>query len=220
MSDKVRLVIIGSGIVGCAAAYHLTQFGWRDIVLIDKGELFENDGSTSHAPGGVVPLSHSKLLTQMGSYTSRLISSLKPFRTDRNTFNRVGQLEVAISETRWQDLIRLHGESQGFGCESHLLTPTETKTKLPIINEKEFVGSLFIPSGGICKGADVSAALARDAEATGGARFIGHTAMTDIEVTDGRVTAVLTNNPAMPRIECERVLLCANIWAPAPSVGL
>ncbi|MCB0213229.1 MAG: FAD-binding oxidoreductase, partial [Anaerolineae bacterium] len=64
MSEKVRLVIIGSGIVGCAAAYHLTQFGWRDIVLIDKGELFENDGSTSHAPGGVVPLSHSKLLTQ------------------------------------------------------------------------------------------------------------------------------------------------------------
>ncbi|MCB0173590.1 MAG: FAD-dependent oxidoreductase [Anaerolineae bacterium] len=220
MSEKVRLVIIGSGIVGCAAAYHLTQFGWRDIVLIDKGELFENDGSTSHAPGGVVPLSHSKLLTQMGSYTSRLISGLKPFRTDRNTFNRVGQLEVAISETRWQDLIRLHGESQAFGCESHLLNPAETKAKLPIINEEAFVGSLFIPSGGICKGADVSAALARDAEATGGARFIGHTAMTDIEVTNGRVTAVLTDNPAMPRIDCEQVLLCANIWAPALSEKL
>ncbi|MCB9097999.1 MAG: FAD-dependent oxidoreductase [Anaerolineales bacterium] len=220
MSEKVRLVIIGSGIVGCAVAYHLTQFGWRDIVLIDKGELFENDGSTSHAPGGVVPLSHSKLLTQLGSYTSRLISGLKPFRTDRNTFNRVGQLEVAISETRWQDLIRLHGESQGFGCESHLLTLAETKAKLPIINEEAFVGSLFIPSGGICKGADVSAALARDAEATGGARFIGHTAMTDIEVTNGRVAAVLTDNPAMPRIECEQVLLCANIWAPALSEKL
>ncbi|MCB0213844.1 MAG: FAD-dependent oxidoreductase, partial [Anaerolineae bacterium] len=54
----------------------------------------------------------------------------------------------------------------------------------------------------------------------GGARFIGHTAMTDIEVTNGRVTAVLTDNPAMPRIECEQVLLCANIWAPALSEKL
>ncbi|HRV96268.1 MAG TPA: FAD-dependent oxidoreductase, partial [Anaerolineae bacterium] len=33
-------------------------------------------------------------------------------------------------------------------------------------------------------------------------------------------TAVLTNNPAMRRIECEQVLLCANIWAPALSEKL
>lgn len=220
MSEKVRLVIIGSGIVGCAAAYYLTKLGWRDVLLIDKGELFENDGSTSHAPGGVVPLSHSKLLTQMGSYTSDLLSKLHPFRDDRHTFKRAGQLEVAISEARWQDLIRLHGEAQGFGCEAHLLTPAETKVKLPIIDETEIVGSLFVPSGGICKGADVSAALARDAEATGGARFVGHTGMTDIEVKNGRVTAVLTDNPTMPRIECEQALLCANIWAPALSEKL
>jgi dimethylglycine oxidase len=67
MTKKVRLVIVGAGIVGCAAAYHLTQLGWRDILVIDKGELYENDGSTSHAPGGVVPLSHSQLLTRWAS---------------------------------------------------------------------------------------------------------------------------------------------------------
>ena len=129
MLQETRLVIIGSGIVGCSAAYHLTRFGWQDILVIDKGELFENDGSTSHAPGGVVPLSHSKLLTQMGLYTADLVSSLRPFRNDRNTINPVGQLEVAISEARWLDLVRLHGESKGFGCESHLLTPPETRQK-------------------------------------------------------------------------------------------
>ena len=219
-ANTAHLVIIGSGIVGCAAAYHLTRFGWRDIVVIDKGELFENDGSTSHAPGGVVPLSHSKLLTQMGVYTTDLIAGLQPFRTDRNTYNPVGQLELAISEARWQDLIRLHGESQGFGCESHLLSPQESKDKLPVLDEREIVGSLYIPKGAIVKGADVSAALARDAEATGGATFIGHTAFTGIDVKDNRVTAVLTNNPALPRIDCEHVLLCANIWAPALSQKL
>lgn len=217
MFQKAQVVIIGSGIVGCSAAYHLTKFGWKEVLVIDKGELFENDGSTSHAPGGVVPLSHSKLLTQMGVYTSDLITSLKHFRPDRNTFTQAGQLEVAISEARWQDLIRLHGESQGFKCESYLLTPAETKKTLPLLNEKEVVGSLFIPKGLIIKGADVSGALAREAEATGGAKFVGHTALTEIEVNNGRVTAVLTTNPDMPRIECEHILLCANIWAPALS---
>ena len=45
------LVIIGAGIVGCSAAYHLTKMGWKDIVVIDKGPLYETGGSTSHAPG-------------------------------------------------------------------------------------------------------------------------------------------------------------------------
>jgi dimethylglycine oxidase len=214
---KARLVIVGSGIVGCAAAYHLTQLGWRDILVIDKGALYENDGSTSHAPGGVVPLSHSQLLTQMGLYTSNLIGSLAPFRPDRNTYNPVGQIELAISEARWHDLIRLQGESRSFGCESHLLTPQEAKARLPFLNEKAVVGGLFIPAGAIVKGADVSGALAREAMAGGGATFMAHTGLVDVEVERGRVTAVLTNNPDLPRIDCEQLLLCANIWAPALS---
>ena len=220
MTKQVRLVIIGSGIVGCAAAYHLARFGWRDILVIDKGELYENDGSTSHAPGGLVPVSHSKLLTQMGLYTSDLVRGLAPFRSDRNTINPVGQLEVAVSPSRWQDLIRLSGEATAFGCEAHLLTPAEAKAKLPLLDDTQFEGALFVPKGAIVKGADVSGALARDAMATGAVEFVANTPMTDIEVTDGRVTAVLTGNPELPRIDCENVLLCANIWAPALSAKL
>ncbi|MEZ4717907.1 MAG: FAD-dependent oxidoreductase [Caldilineaceae bacterium] len=129
----------------------------------------------------------------------------------------MGQLEIAVSDARRQDLIRLHGEAQAFGCEAHLLTPAEARQKLPIVDETQFVGALRGPSA-IVKGA-MSPALARDAQAMG-VEFAGHTGMTDIEVKDGHVTAVLTDNPEMPRIECEAVLLCANIWAPALSEKL
>jgi len=223
MDDKVRLpgspsvVIIGAGIVGCSAAYHLAKLGWRDILVLDKGALFENDGSTSHAPGGVVALSHSKLLTRMAIYSSDLYRSLAPFSAERNTYNPVGGLEVAISQARWEDLIRLHGEAKAYGVESHLLTPQESVEKLPLLNRQALVGSLFVPKGAIVAGAHVSAALARDAEAMGGVNFVGHTAVTDFEVKHGRVTAVLTDNPAMPRLDCEQVLLCTNIWSPAMS---
>ena len=49
MQDSAQVVIIGGGIVGCSTAYHLTKMGWKDVVLIDKGEL--TSGSTWHAAG-------------------------------------------------------------------------------------------------------------------------------------------------------------------------
>lgn len=214
MSNQARVVIVGAGIVGCSAAYHLAQLGWRDIVVVDKGALFENDGSTSHAPGGVVALSHSKLLTQMAQYSSNLFGHLEPYTADQRTYHPVGGLEVAISEARWQDLKRLQGAAQSFGAEAHLLTPAEAKEKIPFLNEEAFVGALFAPKGAIVKGWHVSAALAREAAVLGGAQFLPHTAVTDIEVAHGRVVAVHTANPAQPRITCDHVLLCTNIWGP------
>lgn len=214
MTHKAKLVIIGSGIVGCSAAYHLTNLGWKDILVVDKGHPFENDGSTSHAPGGVVGLSHSKVMTQFAQYTSKLIGELKPYREDQYTYNPVGGIEIAISEPRWQDLKRLHSAAKAFGAESVLLTPAEAKEKAPYLNTDAFIGGLFVPRSAIVKGAHVSGALARDAEATGGAKFVGQTLVTEIEVKHGQVQAVVTNNPEMPRIECEQVLLCTNIWGP------
>ncbi|MEM7125739.1 MAG: FAD-dependent oxidoreductase [Chloroflexota bacterium] len=217
MVDRAKVVIVGAGIVGCSAAYHLAKLGWKDILVLDKGELYENDGSTSHAPGGVVPLSHSKLMSQFGYYTTNLLGSLKPFSPDRNHYNPVGQIELAISQERMADLVRLHGDSKSFGIESHLLTPQETKEKMPLLNENAFLGALFIPSGAIVSGAQVCGALARDAMETGAASFMGETSITNLDVQNGRIVAVHTNNPEMPRIECEQLLLCANIWSPAIS---
>ena len=62
MRDQASIVIVGAGIVGCSAAYHLALLGQRDIVVLDKGELFENDGSTSHAPGGMFLTNSSKMM--------------------------------------------------------------------------------------------------------------------------------------------------------------
>ncbi|NJN82854.1 MAG: FAD-binding oxidoreductase, partial [Caldilineaceae bacterium] len=145
MSHQARVIIIGAGIVGASAAWHLTKLGWRDILVVDKGPIPENDGSTSHAPGGVVGLSHSKLLTQMAQYSSTLFGSLQPYAADRHTYNPVGGLEVAISQERWEDLVRLQGEASSFGAEAHLLTPAETGQKLPFLDTGQIVGSLFVP---------------------------------------------------------------------------
>ena len=60
MSDfpkKTRLVIIGGGVVGVSALYHLAKMGWRDCILLEKNEL--TAGSTWHAAGNCPSFSTS-----------------------------------------------------------------------------------------------------------------------------------------------------------------
>ena len=35
MREEAQVVIIGGGIIGCSIAYHLTQLGWHDVILIE-----------------------------------------------------------------------------------------------------------------------------------------------------------------------------------------
>ncbi|HRW04219.1 MAG TPA: FAD-dependent oxidoreductase [Caldilineaceae bacterium] len=223
--EKTRLVIIGAGIVGAAAAYHLAQLGWRDILVLDKGNILNNDGSTSHAPGGVVALSHSKLMTQFAQYGAQLYSAIAPFTpqldqpmspygANRNTYNVVGGLDVAIGAEKWLDLVRLEGKAKAFGVEAYLLSPQETHEQLPLLDPKAIRGSIYVPSSALAGGAYLANALLRDAAKNGAVQVMGDTPVTDIEVQNGRVVAVQTANPDLSRIACEAVLLCTNIWGP------
>ncbi|HXD64272.1 MAG TPA: FAD-dependent oxidoreductase, partial [Solirubrobacteraceae bacterium] len=61
--DRARVVIIGGGVGGASIAYHLTQLGERDVVLVDRNEL--TSGSTFHSAGLVGQLRGSVSLTRM-----------------------------------------------------------------------------------------------------------------------------------------------------------
>ena len=209
------VVVVGAGIVGSATAYHLARLGWTDIVLIDLGDPIENPGSTSHAPGGVVALSHNKLLTQMGVYSSRLYAGLEPFSENRRMVNQLGTLEVAISKERMADLVRLHGESISYGTQADILTPAQAAEVFPYLDPSAMIGGLLVAEGEVVAGADLSGALQRDAALmTPNWQVLGNTEAIDIDINAGRVRAVMTSNPDHPRLDCEYVVIATNIWAP------
>ena len=209
--SHAHLVIIGGGIVGCSAAYHLAKLGWRDVVVIDKGKLPYNDGSTSHAPGSMYLTNFSHMMTRFAVQSRQIYRELPEFEAGRPPFRPTGGLEVAYTKERMQDLKRKHGVATSYGVESYLLTPGETAQHIPILDPAVIVGSFYVPGDASVIAWHIAGSLAREAGRIGGVRCIQDTRVTDLEVDRGRIGAIVTDRGT---IRCEQALLCANIWAP------
>ena len=104
MKIHAHTVIIGAGIVGCSTAYYLAKYGVKDVLVIDKGELFDNDGSTSHAPGGVNPLSNNTSMAQLAQGSIDLFETLPRWKPDRIPLHMVGGLDVARTDERMYEV--------------------------------------------------------------------------------------------------------------------
>ena len=190
MKTDATVVVIGAGIVGCSTTYHLTQLGWNNIVVVEQGPLFATGGSTSHAPGLVFQTNPSKTMTQLAKYTVELYSQLST--AEGPAFYPVGGIEVAYTDARMQELKRKLGWAKSWGIEDAcLLTPAAVKAKLPLIDESKILGAYYVPTDGIAKALRAAEAMANYARDVGAAEFYGQTTVTDIEVVDGRVQAVV-----------------------------
>ena len=189
MQGNARLVVIGAGIVGCSAAYHLTRLGWSDIAVLEQGPLFETGGSTSHAPGLVFQTNFSQMMTGLARYTVELYSALE--LEGQPCFHPVGSMEIACTRERWEDLKRKRGAAHSWGVEAELLEPGAVADKIPLLDSSKIHGAYYAPGDGIAKPVRAAAALAR--AAVPGATFYDRTTVVGIEVEKGRVQAVLTD---------------------------
>ena len=209
MRDRAQLVVIGAGIVGASAAYHLAELGITDVVVLDQGPLFETGGSTSHAPGLVFQTNGSRTMCRLAQYSVELYAELGT--DDGPAWYGVGGIEVATTSERMLELKRRRGYALAYGIDgTELLTPGETAERIPILDPGHILGSYFVPSDGIAKGVRVATALGTKARAKGVA-FEGGVRVTGFDIRDGGVHGVRTDRGD---IECERVLVCAGIWGP------
>jgi len=203
---QARVVIIGSGIAGSSIAYHLTERGWRDIVVLEQGPLI--NGTTSHAPGLVGQLRSSISLTKMLVYSIELYKRLQ---VDGNPgYLGVGSIRLASSKERMEELKRQVGFSKSAGLEAELISANEAKRMFSMMSPEGVEGALFLPTDGTAKAPIIAKALADRAQ-QGGATFYAHTRVTGIEVVNGRVQAIDTS---LGSIRTEIVVVAAGIWSP------
>ena len=126
MQDSAQVVIIGGGIVGCSTAYHLTKMGWKDVVIVEKGEL--TSGSTWHAAGLVGQLRSERNITRMLQYSVSLYEKLEE-ETGLTTGWKKTRLPASGQDTRERmyELKKGATTARSFGLEMNIITPEEAK---------------------------------------------------------------------------------------------
>ena len=207
LQDRARVVIIGAGIVGCSIAYHLTRMGLRDVIVVEQGPLFETGGSTSHAPGMMFLVNFSKTMSQLAQYSADLYSSLSLHGEPCGY--KVGGMEVAWTPERWEDLKRKTGAGKAWGLQAELQSPSEARQKAPLLSD-EILGAMYSPDDSVTRQVWAAEAMANAAIAEG-AVFHGDTRVEDVEVSGGRVRAVVTSNGT---VRTDTLVSAAGIWAP------
>ncbi|MGB9442747.1 MAG: FAD-dependent oxidoreductase, partial [Desulfobacterales bacterium] len=206
MQDSAQVVIIGGGIVGCSTAYHLTKMGWKDVVLIDKGEL--TSGSTWHAAGLVGQLRSERNITRMLQYSVSLYDKLEE-ETGLNTgWKMSGCLHLASTLERMYELKKGATTARSFGLEMNIISPREAYDLCPIISLDGIIGAAYMPTDGQADPAGITQALAQGAR-NRGAKIYRNTLVTGFDFGQNRVSAVKTQ---AGDIQCEIVVNCTGMW--------
>ena len=208
MKDQARVVIIGGGITGCSIAYHLTEMGWKDVVLLDKGEL--TSGATFHAAGLVGQLRASVNITKMLKYSIELYSRLEKETGQHTGWSEVGGLRIASSNNRMEELRRSAAMAKTFGLPMELISPKEACDLFPVMSPKGIVGAAFLPTDGQIDPSGVTYALVQGAR-NRGATIYTETRVTGITLKNGAVYEVITEKG---NIKTEIIVNAAGIWAP------
>jgi 4-methylaminobutanoate oxidase (formaldehyde-forming) len=187
VTDHARAVIIGGGVGGTSIAYHLTELGWTDIVLVDRAEL--TSGSTFHSAGLVGQLRSSVTLTKMMMYGVELYRRLAAETGTDPSWHEVGSLRLASSPERLEELRRQAGWAKTFGLPLELISAAEAQARFPLLSTDGVLGAVFLPTDGWLDPSGLAQALAAGARARG-ATIQTHSRVTAIKTERGRVTGV------------------------------
>ena len=206
--ERADCVVIGAGIVGNCLVGHLSDLGWTDIVLLDKGPLPNPGGSTGHASNFIFPVDHSKEIVDLTVESQRQYEAL-------GLQNTCGGLEVARSPERLEEFRRRMTSAKCWGIESKLLTVDEVVELVPFIDPSVILGGFYTPSVSAVDSLETGTQMRKRAQDAGHLSVHANTEVLDIETAPGpngpRVAAVVTDKG---RIECSTVAIACGVWSP------
>lgn len=206
---RARVVIVGGGVIGTSVAYHLTELGWTDVVLLEQGEL--SCGTTWHAAGLVGQLRASENGTRLVQYSTQLYERLEAETGLATGFKRCGGVTVARTDDRMVQLRRTAASAEAFGLECELITPEQAQERYPVMQVEDLVGAIWLPGDGKVNPTDLTLALAKGARLRG-AQIMERVRVLEVLTRDGVAVGVRTDQGD---IEAEVVVNCGGQWAKA-----
>ena len=208
MKSQAKVVVIGGGVVGVSALYHLAKKGWgEEVVLIEKGEL--TSGSTWHAAGLLPLFNMSYSVGQIHKYSVELYKDLEKETGQQVGFSQVGNLRLAMNHERMDEYFQYAATAKTIGIDVNFLTPDEVKAIWPLCETGNLVGAILHPEDGYIQPADLTQAMAKGARARG-ATIYRNTAVLSIEQTSQGGWKIETNKGT---ITCDHVVSATGNYA-------
>ena len=124
-----KVVVIGGGVIGCSAAYHLAKFGWKDTIVLERDQL--TSGTTWHAAGLVSQLGPSAAITKIRKYSLDLYKKLEKDLDFSSGLKLNGALSIATTPGRWEELKRQATTAQLYNVNVEVLDISQIKKNIP-----------------------------------------------------------------------------------------
>ncbi len=207
LPKHAQVVIIGGGIAGCSVAYHLTELGWKDVVLLERKTL--TGGTTWHAAGLVTQMRNSRTLIEIAKHSVDLYSRLEAETGVATGFNQTGSISVARTEGRMDELKKIASLGRAYGIEIEPLSPSEAGEMWPLMRTDDLIGAIHIPLDGQVIPTNIATAMAAGARDRG-ATIVEHARVTGVNQRGGAVAGVSTD---LGDIACDVIVCCAGMWS-------
>ena len=206
--NTAEIVIIGGGVMGASAAYHLAQRGMKNIVLLEKEDFF-GQGATGRCAGGVRYQFSTEINVKLSIESLPMLERFKEETGQEIGYKQCGYLLVATNgkDARiFEHNVQLQNK---LGVPTLLLSGDEVRRRLPLMKFDDALAGTFNQKDGIVDPNSVvmgyiSAAQKMGLQAFTGAEVLG------ITVSGGEVQEVRTS---LGPIRTRMVLNAAGPWS-------
>ena len=207
MKNQARAVVIGGGVVGASVLYHLTKAGWKDVLLIERGEL--TCGSTWHAAGGMHTINGDPNVAKLQQYTINLYKEIERVSGQSCGMHVTGGIMLAGTRERMDWLKMAQARGRYLGMELDIISVDEAARLFPLMNKEHFVGALLDPIEGHVDPYGVTQAYAKAAQ-LGGAEIVRHSRVTDLKPRRDGTWDLITEQG---NVHAEHVVNAGGLWA-------
>lgn len=206
MTERYDVVVIGGGVMGCAALHYLAKLGVTNTLLLERDTLACGSTGLSMA---ILRMHYSNAITTRMARESRdIIANFEDETGHPGGFVKTGYLFLAA---RGQEaaLGKNTALSQAEGIDARAMTPDEAARDWPDLRFDGVGAVAYEPGSGYADSSAVTNGFALSARASGARVRLGVT-VTGIVTERGRAVGVETSEG---RIEAGAVVLTAGPWA-------
>lgn len=216
MNNHADVIIIGGGIIGCAAAYYLTKKGCSVLVL--EGSKDIGNGGSSRNGGGVRQSGRDPRELPLAMYG---IKHLWPTLSDELEvdceYHQDGNLRLGKTENHLKILQGLADRARACGLDVRMIDGNEVRAINPYLSD-EVIGASWCPTDGHANPLTTTLGYYKMARRMG-ARFITEEPVVAIRKMKGHLRQVITKENIY---EGDTVILAAGLGSReiAATVGI